>query len=47
VLVAALSTPLLGAVAEEAGWDAFWVSAAALAAVGALVAATLPPASVR
>ena len=46
-LVSALSTPLLGAVAEEASWDAFWVSAAVLAAVGALVAARLPPASVR
>jgi sugar phosphate permease len=45
-LVSALTTPLLGAVAEKAGWDAFWVSAAVLAAVGALVAARLPPASV-
>jgi len=46
-LLSSLSTPLLGVVAEEAGWDAFWVSAAGLAALGALVAARLPPASVR
>jgi len=45
-VISAFSTPLLGAVAGKAGWDAFWVSAAALAAIGALVAARLPPAAV-
>ena len=38
----AVSTPPLGALAEHAGWDAFWLATGALAAVGALVAATLP-----
>jgi hypothetical protein len=46
-LLAAVSTPLHGAVAKDAGWEPLWVSAAALAAVGALVAVRLPPASVR
>jgi MFS family permease len=41
-VVAALCTPVLGALAEHAGWDAFWLTAAALAAVGAALAARLP-----
>ncbi|HEU4448581.1 MAG TPA: MFS transporter [Gaiellaceae bacterium] len=41
-VVAALCTPPLGALAEHAGWDAFWLTAAALAAAGAALAATLP-----
>jgi dipeptide/tripeptide permease len=45
-VISAVSTPLLGAVAGKAGWDAFWVTAAVLAAIGALVAARLPPAAV-
>jgi MFS family permease len=40
--LSALATPPLGALAEHAGWDAFWVTTAALALVGAAVAATLP-----
>jgi hypothetical protein len=34
----------MGALADAAGWDAFWLAAAALAACGALMAATLRPA---
>lgn len=34
-------TPPMGALAEHAGWDVFWVTTAALAAAGALVAARL------
>jgi MFS family permease len=41
-VVAALCTPVLGALAEHAGWDAFWLTAAALAALGAALAARLP-----
>jgi MFS family permease len=41
-LLSALCTPLLGALADYAGWDSFWVTTAVLAAIGALVAATLP-----
>ncbi len=44
-LLSAVCTPLLGALAAHAGWDAFWVSAAAVALVGAAVAATLPRAA--
>jgi MFS family permease len=40
-VVSAVATPPMGALAEAAGWDAFWPAAAALAACGALVAATL------
>ena len=41
-VVAALCTPVLGALAEHAGWDAFWLTAAALAALGAALATRLP-----
>ena len=41
-LISALCTPLLGAVAAAAGWDAFWVSTGLLALVGALIAVRLP-----
>jgi MFS family permease len=44
--LAALWTPPLGALAREAGWDAFWLTVAALALVGSAVAATLPAADV-
>ena len=40
VLSAAL-TPPMGALAEYAGWDVFWLVAAGLAAVAALLAATI------
>ena len=40
--LSALATPPLGALAEHAGWDAFWLATAALALVGSAVAATLP-----
>ena len=46
-LLSAISTPLLGALAEAAGWDVFWLVTGVLAAAGALVAATLPPAAHR
>lgn len=42
-VVAALCTPALGALAELAGWSAFWFTAAVLALAGAAVASTLPP----
>ncbi len=41
-LVSALCTPLLGALADRAGWDAFWLTTAALAAIGAVIAAGVP-----
>ena len=41
-LVSAVCTPLLGAVAGEAGWDAFWASTAVLALVGAYLSSRLP-----
>lgn len=44
-VLSAASTPPLGVLAEHAGWDAFWLTAALLAVVGALVAATLPRAA--
>jgi MFS family permease len=40
--LSALATPPLGALAHEAGWDAFWLTVAALALVGSAVAARLP-----
>jgi MFS family permease len=40
-VVAALCTPPLGALADRAGWDALWLTAAGLAAAGAAVSATL------
>lgn len=44
-------TPLLGAIVDLAGWDALWLSTAALAGAGALLAAgvprALPPAPLR
>lgn len=40
--LSALSTPLLGALAAHAGWDAFWLTTAGLALAGAATAATLP-----
>jgi MFS family permease len=46
-LISAVSTPLLGALASHAGWDVFWIVTAALAAAGALVAASLPAATRR
>jgi MFS family permease len=41
-LLSAVCTPLLGAVAARAGWDAFWVSTGLLALAGALIAVRLP-----
>jgi MFS family permease len=41
-LLSAACTPLLGALAEHAGWDAFWATTAVLAAIGAVIASTLP-----
>jgi hypothetical protein len=40
--LSALATPPLGALAQRAGWDAFWLTTAALALAGSAVAATLP-----
>ncbi len=46
-LIAAIATPLLGALASRAGWDVFWVVTAVLAATGSLVASRLPASAVR
>jgi MFS family permease len=40
--LSAAATPPLGALAQHAGWDVFWVATAALALAGSAVAATLP-----
>jgi hypothetical protein len=40
-LVSAVSTPPLGALAQHAGWDAFWLTCAGVALAGAGVSATL------
>ncbi len=40
-LISAACTPPLGALADHAGWDAFWLTAAGLSALGALTAAGL------
>lgn len=42
-LLSAISTPLLGALAEAAGWDVFWIVTGLIAAAGAIVATALPP----
>jgi sugar phosphate permease len=42
-LISALATPPLGALADRAGWDVFWITAASLSALGALVASRLRP----
>ena len=39
--LSAVATPVLGALAHQAGWDTFWLVTAALALGGAAVAATL------
>jgi MFS family permease len=41
-LLSAACTPPLGALAANAGWDAFWLATAAIALVGALLARSLP-----
>jgi MFS family permease len=41
-LASAVCTPILGAVAARAGWDAFWASTAVLALIGAYLASRLP-----
>jgi MFS family permease len=43
-VISGLVTPLLGALADTAGWDALWLTTALTAAVGALLAFGLPPA---
>ena len=40
-LVSALCTPALGALADHAGWDVFWITTAILSALGALAAVGL------
>ncbi len=40
-LISGLSTPLLGALADHAGWDGLWLACAAIAAGGALLATRL------
>jgi MFS family permease len=40
--LAALATPPLGALAHETGWDAFWLTVAALALTGSAIAAMIP-----
>jgi MFS family permease len=43
-VISGLVTPLLGALADAAGWDALWLATAATAGAGALLAFGLPPA---
>ncbi len=45
-LISAIATPPLGALADRAGWDVFWLTTAVLAALGALVASGLRPETV-
>jgi MFS family permease len=40
--LSALATPPLGALAQHAGWNVFWLTTTGLALVGAALAATLP-----
>jgi MFS family permease len=40
-LVSAACTPLLGALADDAGWNVFWLTTAILSALGALAATGL------
>ena len=40
-LVSAACTPLLGALADHAGWDVFWITTAVLSGLGALAATGL------
>lgn len=40
--LSAVATPPLGALANEAGWDVFWITVSVLALAGAAVAARLP-----
>ncbi len=42
-VASAVCVPPLGALAAHAGWNAFWMTTATLAAVGAAIAARLPP----
>ncbi len=45
-LISAICTPPLGALADHAGWDVFWVVTAVLAGLGALAASGLKPETV-
>lgn len=40
-VISGIATPVLGGIAEVAGWDALWLSAAVVAAVGALLSRRL------
>ncbi len=41
-VLSGLVTPVLGAIADHAGWDALWLTTAGVAALGALLASRLP-----
>jgi MFS family permease len=41
-VISGVATPLLGALADVAGWDGLWLTTAAIAAVGAALAIRLP-----
>lgn len=41
-VLSGLVTPVLGAIADHAGWDALWLTTAGMAALGALLASRLP-----
>jgi MFS family permease len=45
-LISAVCTPPLGALADHAGWDVFWLTTAVLAGLGALAASGLRPETV-
>ncbi len=40
-LISAACTPPLGALADKAGWDVFWITAAVLSGLGAFAASGL------
>jgi hypothetical protein len=49
-VLSGIVTPLLGAIVDAAGWDALWLTTAAIGGLGALLAAGLPrtpPAAAR
>jgi MFS family permease len=45
-VLSAVSTPAMGALADAVGWDAFWLTTALVALVGAVLAARIPPVDV-
>jgi MFS family permease len=46
-VLSAVCTPLMGALADRVGWNAFWLTTALLAAAGAALALRIPPVGAR